>query len=83
MYPKFFIFKLLNVSNKDVLLIRKRLLCSVINKGNKELQHISKELSQSEAFLTKQLSTIDFYNLNRSIISHNKKSLQKSLNIQQ
>ena len=82
MYPKFLIFKLPNVSNKDALSIRKRLLCSVINKGNKELQHISKELSQSETFLTKQLSTFNFYILNRSIISHNKKSLQKSLNRQ-
>ena len=47
-YPKFFIFKLLNVSNKDALSICKRLLCSAINKYNKELQHLSKELSLSE-----------------------------------
>ena len=47
-YPKFFIFKLLNVSNKDALSICKRLLCSAINKHNKELQHLSKELSLSE-----------------------------------
>ena len=40
-YPKFLIFKLLNVSNKDALSIRKRLLHSAINKRNKELQHIS------------------------------------------
>ena len=32
-YPKFLIFNLLNVSNKDTLSIRKRLLCSVINKN--------------------------------------------------
>ena len=76
------IFKLANVSNKDALSIRKRLLRSAINKCNKELQHVSKELSQSETFLFKQLSTIDFYILNRSITSHNKKSLQKSLNTQ-
>ena len=83
MYPKFLIFKLPNVSNKDALSIRKRFLHSAINKRNKELQHVSKELSQSETFLSKQLSTIDFYILNRSITSHNKKSLQKSLNSQQ
>ena len=41
-YPKFLIFKLPNVSNKDALSIRKRLLCSSINKCNKELQHLSK-----------------------------------------
>ena len=77
-YPKFLIFKLLNVSNKDALSIRKRLLCSAINKRNKELQHLSKELSLSENFLCTQLSTIDFYILTKSIKSYNKKSLQKS-----
>ena len=82
MYPKFLIFKLPNVSNKDALSIRKRLLRSAINKRNKELQHVSKELSQSKTFLSKQLSTIDFYILNRSVTSYNKKSLQKSLNTQ-
>ena len=39
-YPKFLVFKLLNVSNKDALSTRKRLLCSAINKHNKELQHL-------------------------------------------
>ena len=72
--------KLRNVSNKDALSIRKRLLRSAINKRNKELQHFSKELSQSEIFLYKQPFSIDFYILNRSKKSHNKKSLQKSLN---
>ena len=41
-YPKFLIFKLPNVSDKDALSIRKRLLRSAINKCNKELQHLSK-----------------------------------------
>ena len=41
-YPKFLIFKLPNVSNKDDLSIRKRLLRSIINRRNKELQHLSK-----------------------------------------
>ena len=65
------------------LSIRKRLLHSAINKRNKELQHVSKELNQSETFLSKHLSNIDFYILNGSITSYNKKSLQKSLNTQQ
>ena len=82
-YPKFLIFKLPNVSNKDALSIRKRLLRSAINKRNKELQHLSKELSLSENLLSTQLSTIDFYILAKSITSYNKKSLQKSLNTQQ
>ena len=82
-YPKFLIFKLPNVSNKDALSIRKRLLRSAINKRNKELQHLSKELSLSENFLFTQLSTIDFYILTKSITSYNKKSLQKSLHTQQ
>ena len=78
-YPKFLTFKLMNVSNKDALSIRKRLLHSAINKRNKELQHLSKELSLSENFLSTQLSTIDFYILTKSITLYNKKSLQKSL----
>ena len=64
-------------------LLRKRLLRSAINKRNKELQHVSKDLSLSENFLSKQLSTIDFYILTKSITSHNKKSLLKSLYTQQ
>ena len=78
-YPKFLIFKLPNVSNKDAVSIRKRLLRSAINKCKKELQHVSKDLSLSENFLSKQLSTIDFYILTKSITSQNKKSLLKKL----
>ena len=75
-YPKFLIFKLPNVSNKDALSIRKRLFRSAINKCNKELQHLSKEFSLSENFLSTQLSTIYFYILTKFITSYNKKSLQ-------
>ena len=82
-YPKFLIVKLPNVSNKDALSIRRRHLRSASNKRNKELQHILKELSQTETFLTKQLSTNDFHILNKSIISDDKKLLQKLLNTQQ
>ena len=82
-YPKFLIFKLPNVSNKDALSIRKRLLRSAINKRNKELQHLSKEPSLSVNVLSTQLSTTDFYILTKSVTSYNKKSLQKSLYTQQ
>ena len=82
-YPKFLIFKLRNVSNKEALSICKRLLRSAINKRNKELQHLSKEFSLPENFLSIQIFTIDFYILTKSITSYNKKSLQKSLNTQQ
>ena len=82
-YPKFLIFKLSNVSNKDALSIRKRVLRSAIIKRNKELQHLSKELSLSENFLSTQLSTVDFYILTKAITSYNEKSLQKSLKSQQ
>ena len=78
-YAKFLIFKLPNVSNKDVLSIHKRPLHSTINKCNKELKHLSKELSLAVNFLSTQISTIDFYILTNSIRSYNKKSLQKSL----
>ena len=82
-YPKFLIFKRPNVSNKDALSIRKLLLRSTINKHNKDLQHLSKELSVSVNVLSTQLSTIDYYILTKSITSYNKKSLQKSLYTQQ
>ena len=83
MYPKFLIFKLPNVSNKDAVSVRKRLLRSTINKRNKELQHVSKDLSLSKNFLSKQLCTIDFYILTKSKTSHDKKSLLKLLHTQQ
>ena len=70
-----------NVSNKDALSICKGLLCSAINKRNKELQHLSKELALTENFLSTQFSTTDFYILTKSIASYNKKSL-KSLHTQ-
>ena len=82
-YPKFLIFKLPNVSNKDALSIRKRILRSAINKRNKELQHLSKELSLYVNVLSTQLSTIDFYILTKSITSYSKKLLQKPLYTQQ
>ena len=72
-----------NVSNKDALSIRKRLLRSTINRHNKELQHILIELSLSEKILLKQLCTIDFDILTKPITLHNKKFLQKSLYTQQ
>ena len=82
-YPKFLIFKLPNVSKKDALSIGKRLLRSSINKRNKLLQHLPKELRLSVNLLSTQLSTTDFYILTQSITSHNKKSLQKLLYTQQ
>ena len=57
MYPKFLIFKLLNVSNKDALSVRKRLLRSTINKRNKEPQHI--QISHNKKSLEKLLNTQD------------------------
>ena len=77
-YPKFLTFKLPNVSNKDAVSVRKRHLRSAINNHNKELQHFSKDLSLSENFLSKQLSTINFYILTKFITLRNKKSLLKS-----
>ena len=72
-----------NVSNKDASSICKRLLRSVINNRNKGLQHVLEELSIVKNFLSKQLSTIGFYILKKSTISHNNQSLQKSLYTQQ
>ena len=82
-FRKFLIFKLPNVSNKDALSIRKKILRSAINKYNKELQNLLKELSLSKIILCTHLSTIDFYIPTKSITSYNKKSLQKWLNSQQ
>ena len=70
-------------NNKCASSIRKRLVCSAINKCNKELQHVLKELRLSKNVLSKELSTIDFYIVKKSTISYNNKSLQKSLYTQQ
>ena len=72
-YPKFLIFKLPNVSNKDTLSIRKRLLCSVVNQLNKKLHHLSKELSLSVNILSTQLPTTDFYIAAEIVIHSTKK----------
>ena len=63
--------------------ICKRLLRSAINKRNKGLQNVFKKLSLSENLLSNWLFTIYLYILTKSIISHNKKLLQKSLYTQQ
>ena len=49
-----------------------------VNKRNKELQHLTKEVSLSKNILSTWLSTIDLYILTKSITSYSK-SLQKSL----
>ena len=78
MYPKFLIFKLPNVSNKDALSIRKRLLRSSINNCNKELQHLSKKLSLPKTFLSTQLSTTDLYILTKSITLYKRPTRHKT-----
>ena len=82
-YPKFLIFELPNVSNKDAWSFCKRLLLRAVNKRNKERQDLLKELSISKNFLSKQFSTIDFYILKKSITLHDNKPLQKSIYTQQ
>ena len=52
---------------------------SIVNLMLGCLLFVLKELSMSKTFLFKQLFTIDFCILKKSITSHNKKSLQKSL----
>ena len=54
-YPKFLVFKLPNVLNEDSSSTCKRLLRSTIDKHNKELQHVLKELSKSENCLNSVL----------------------------
>ena len=56
-YPKFLIFKVPKVFS------------SANNKRNKKLQHFSQKLSLFKNFFLKQLSTIDFYILTKSITS--------------
>ena len=83
-YPNFLTFKLWNFSAIGaVLLICKILLQRAINKLKKELQHLLKELTLSKNFLSTQLSTNDFYIITKSLVSNNKKSLQKSLYTQE
>ena len=73
--------KLLNVSNQNTSPILKMLLCSAVNKYNKEFQHTSKELIRAK-FLSSQLFFIDFYIFNRFIMSSKESAIQKTLNIQ-
>ena len=51
-------------------------------KNNKELQDTSKESNRNKLFLSKQLSFIDFYIINKSTTSHNKKTLENFGNMQ-
>ena len=81
--PEFLISKLPKDSNKVASSIRKRLLPSATNKRNKEHQNVLKERNISKNFLSKQLSTIDFYIAKKSTILNNNKLLQKSLYTQQ
>ena len=73
----FYIFQLPNVYNKDTLSIRRSLLRSAINKHDKELQHLSKELSLAENFSSTHFSTTDFCILTKSKTLYNKKYLTK------
>ena len=82
-YPKFLIFKHLNVSNKDALSIYKRRLRSAINKHNKELNISQKILVNSKPFYPNCYLHLSIYIFKRFIASQNKKSLQKKLNTQQ
>ena len=80
---KFLFFKLPNFLNEGASSIRKKLFRGTINKRDEELQHVLKDLSIFEKILSKNFSTIDFYIIKKSIISHSNKSLQKSLYTQQ
>ena len=76
--------KIINIYNNiarkyENVTVNATLFRSAINKPNKEPRHLSKELSLFKNFLSKQLSSIDIYILIKSITSHNKKSLKKSL----
>ena len=82
-FPKFLIFRLPNVSNRDVFGIRKRLLRSAIHKRNKEYVQTSKELKKLESSLSQILSSFDLYILNQSIKSYCQKNLRKCLSTQE
>ena len=56
-----------------------RIVRRVINKRNKELEHVLKEFSISENVFAKQLSTTDFFLLKKPITLQSKKLLQQSL----
>ena len=81
-FSKFCVFNLPNILNHNAPLA-KRLLCSIINKCNKEFQNTSKALNRTKFILSEQLSHKDFCILKRSITLPNKKVPQKSLNTQQ
>ena len=62
-YLKFIVFKLANVSSKYILSVHKRLLRSTINKCNKELQHVLKNLAYPKTFYLNSLVLLTFTSL--------------------
>ena len=81
-YPKFFMFKLPNASNKMLYQYVKYSFAMPWISPIKNFNMSQKNSANPTLFLSKLLSTIDFCILNRSITSHNKKSLQKLQNTQ-
>ena len=77
-YPKFLIFKLPNVSDKDALFVKDSFVVPSIN-VIKNSNIFQKNSVYAKNSLSTQISAIAFYILTKSITSYNKKLLQKSL----
>ena len=78
-FPKFISFKLPGVSQRDVIGIRKKLLRSAIREKNKAKIKAVKELNTTKEEIRKNLSTIDFYILNKIITDNNERKLKESI----
>ena len=57
--PKFLTINLPNVSSYDLQFIKKRLLRSAVNKRNKELRSLKRDLSNHEQEIGRVLSSVD------------------------
>ena len=71
--PKFLTINLPNVSSYDLQFIKKRLLRSAVNKRNKELRSLKRDLINHEREIGRVLSSVDKFTLGNIV----KKSVDK------
>ena len=82
-FPKFITFNLPNVSRKDVIGIRKKLLRSAIHQQNKRKNQSEKELTTHATNLRSKLSFVDWFILNKYIKEIVDKKIKKCVKIQE
>ena len=75
--PKFLTINLPSVSSYDLQFIKKRLLRSAVNKRNKELRSLKRDLSNHEREIGRVLSSVDKFILD-NIVKKNRDKITKT-----